>query len=64
VRLAIHDPSGRMVRRLVDGVMPAGAHQQAWDLRDGAGHAVGAGLYFIRLEAEGLSLVRRMTAIR
>ncbi|MBI1798185.1 MAG: T9SS type A sorting domain-containing protein, partial [Candidatus Eisenbacteria bacterium] len=64
VTLAIFDPSGRAVRTLADGVTPAGDHQATWDLRDEAGRAVGAGLYFVRLEAEGRSLTRRMTAMR
>jgi hypothetical protein len=63
-RLSVYDAGGRRVRRLVDGVLPAGEHTAAWDLRDDAGRAVGAGLYFARLEHERRVLVRRIAAAR
>jgi hypothetical protein len=64
VRLALHDASGRLVRTLVDGAREAGAHTAAWDLRDEAGRAVGAGLYFATLEADGRRLTRRVMTLR
>ena len=63
VRLDIVDPAGRLVRRLVDGVEPAGRHESFWDARDGAGQAVSSGIYFIRFEAEGRTLTSRVAAI-
>jgi hypothetical protein len=60
VTLAIYDAAGRLVRTLADGDRPAGEHATTWDLRDGAGRGVGAGLYFARLEAGGRTLVRRI----
>ena len=32
---------------------PAGAHETAWDGRDGRGIPVAAGVYFARIEAAG-----------
>lgn len=64
VRLALYDASGRRVRTLVDATRAAGEHAAAWDLRDDTGHAVGAGLYFARLEAEGRRLVEKVLTLR
>jgi FlgD Ig-like domain len=51
VRAALYDASGRLVRILADERLPAGKHQRAWDRRDGSGHPVPAGIYFLRLHA-------------
>jgi len=49
-RLAIHDIRGRVLRTLVDGDLPAGEREAAWDGRDGAGESLPSGVYFARLE--------------
>lgn len=64
VDLAIYDATGRRVRALLSVVEPAGEYAAKWDLRDDAGHPVGAGLYFVRLSAEGRTLSRRMVTLR
>jgi hypothetical protein len=64
VVLSIYDASGRRVRLLASGVSAAGEHAAAWDLRDDGGNAVGAGLYFARLEAGGRTFTRRVIALR
>jgi len=48
VTLAIYDVSGRVVRRLVDGAVPEGAHPVSWDGSDDAGRRVPSGVYFAR----------------
>jgi len=53
VRLTIHDVSGRLVKELVAGEMPAGLHETDWDGRDGGGSHVSSGVYFAKLEADG-----------
>ena len=45
------------------GIEPAGEHNVAWDLRDRNGTPVTAGLYFVRLEAGGLALTRRVATL-
>lgn len=50
-RAAFYDVTGRLVRVLVDEALPAGRHERAWDLHDGAGLAVSSGVYFLRLES-------------
>jgi flagellar hook assembly protein FlgD len=58
VSLVIYDLVGRRVRGLVDGAMSAGVHQAAWDLRNDDGSQVPAGVYFVRMKAEGSVLTR------
>lgn len=64
VRIAVFDAGGRRVRELFTGTRAAGEHSVAWDLRDESGRAVGAGIYFARLEAEGQRLTRKVAAVR
>jgi hypothetical protein len=45
------DAAGREVRALFRGVVAAGERALAWDARDGAGHALPAGVYFVRAAA-------------
>lgn len=52
-RLAVYDVAGRLVRILVDGVLPAGGHHARWDGLDDTGRAVASGVYVIRLSAGG-----------
>ena len=51
--LALYDAAGRRVRTLLVGMASAGRRTVEWDLRDDAGRAVGAGLYFAELAASG-----------
>ncbi len=51
VHLIVFDALGRAVRTLVDGEQAPGVHRQAWDGRDDTGHAVSAGVYFVRFDA-------------
>jgi len=64
VSLLIYDAAGRRVRQLASGVEPAGMHAVAWDLRDDGGRPLGAGLYFVRLEAEGKRVTRRFATLQ
>lgn len=64
VRLAIHDVRGRLVRILVDGERAPGAQDVTWDGTDESGRRVAAGVYFARLEAQGLRSVRSVTLLR
>lgn len=64
VRLTIYDITGRRVRDLVSGAEHAGKHAIDWDLSDVRGEAVGAGIYFARLEVERRTLIQRLVAMR
>jgi hypothetical protein len=49
VELAVYDASGRVVRTLASGAMPAGGYTAQWDGTDNAGRSLGHGIYFVRL---------------
>jgi hypothetical protein len=62
--LALFDAAGRRVRTLAEGERAAGEYALAWDGRDESGAAAPSGLYFIRLQTPGHSLVERFAFIR
>lgn len=64
LRLVVFDLAGRLVRTLVDGNLPAGSHEVAWDGRDATGRAVGSGGYLARLEFAGKVETVRMGLVR
>jgi flagellar hook assembly protein FlgD len=60
VRLGIYDVTGREVRRLVDGTLPAGLHQVEWAGFQADGTRMASGVYFCRLESGGETATRRV----
>lgn len=62
--LTVFDVAGRQVAQLADGAFTAGEHAVDWNGRDDAGSAVGSGIYFYRLDADGLSQTRKMMLIK
>jgi hypothetical protein len=64
VELALFDQQGRRVRGLLADERTAGEHIVTWDGRDEDGHALPAGLYFVRFEVEGRAHVARLAVIR
>ncbi|MCP4546973.1 MAG: T9SS type A sorting domain-containing protein [bacterium] len=59
-RLDIFDVTGRLVRELVAGSLPAGDHSATWDGRDDDGYPVASGLYLYRLDTGGAAQTRKM----
>ena len=51
VTISVYDAAGRLVRTLVDGVMPAGANETVWHGEDARGERVASGVYVVRLMA-------------
>jgi hypothetical protein len=64
VRLAVFDAGGRQVRVLAEGRRPAGTHTVAWDGRDGDGHLLAGGIYFLRFEAAGVARVGKLVLLK
>jgi YVTN family beta-propeller protein len=64
VEIEIFDLQGRMVKRLVGGVLEAGPHTASWNGVDRDGARVGAGIYFARMKAEGKTLHARVVWLR
>ncbi|MCA9759366.1 MAG: T9SS type A sorting domain-containing protein, partial [Candidatus Eisenbacteria bacterium] len=52
-RVSVHDVSGREVRTLHEGQADAGRHDVYWNGLDSEGHAVPAGMYWIRVSGQG-----------
>ena len=63
VSVTVFDMSGRIVRVLNDTELQAAEHTLVWDGTDTAGHPVGAGVYFCRLEAAGQTVTQKMLRI-
>jgi hypothetical protein len=61
--LRVFDPSGRLVRVLVDGIQTAGPGEVTWDVRDEAGQAVPAGVYFYQLRTLGKVLTNKLVIL-
>jgi subtilisin family serine protease len=50
-RVAVYDPSGRLVRVIADRVLDAGEYSAEWRGEDEHGNPVASGVYFVRLTA-------------
>ncbi len=61
--LRIYDASGRLVRTIVDGVLPAGAQRARWDGLDDGGRRAAGGVYFARLLAPTVSASRKIIRV-
>ena len=69
VKITIYDARGIVVRRLELGYRQAGYYTNRsraayWDGCNGLGEHVASGLYFYHLEAEGVSLLRKMVILK
>lgn len=60
VSVRIYDVSGRMIRKLANGVVEAGKHILHWDGLDEKGCNAAGGLYFCRLVSGGQSRARTL----
>jgi len=58
--LSIYDVRGLLVRTLSRGAFAAGAGSTAWDGRDQSGAEAPSGVYFLRLNAGGMSQTRKL----
>ena len=64
VTLDIYDIKGRLVRRLWDGPLSAGAHHVRWDGFDERGVSVATGIYLGWLRSAGETQVQKMLLLR
>jgi len=63
-RLNVYDMSGRLVRTLVNGVVPAGNHQVTWNATDNAGNVLPSGVYIYRLNSGELTASGKMVFVK
>ena len=64
VTVRVFDPSGRLVRVLIDSPNPAGHHEATWNAHDDSGRSVPSGLYFVKLDTDAGSRVLRVVMTR
>lgn len=58
------DVTGRRVRMIQRGELPAGQHRMEWDLRDEAGNRTRPGVFFIRARTGDEDFLRRVVVLR
>ncbi len=63
VRLEVFNLLGQRLATLVDGERSAGFHTATWNATDGAGRAVGAGVYIYRMTVGAASQTGRMVLV-
>jgi uncharacterized repeat protein (TIGR01451 family)/CSLREA domain-containing protein len=59
VQLSIYDESGRMIKSLLDQVIPAGTHNITWETGN-----LAAGFYTVQLRTEGIVKAHRMVHVK
>jgi flagellar hook assembly protein FlgD len=64
VTVDVFDARGRRVRRLQDGVLPAGRHRITWDGADARGRAQGSGVYLVRVQSGSEIATRKLSLVR
>lgn len=60
VDLRIYDVAGTLVRRLLDGVRPAGFRSEHWNGCDDRGRRVAPGVYYCRLKADDFHATEKL----
>ncbi|MBL7026628.1 MAG: T9SS type A sorting domain-containing protein [Candidatus Marinimicrobia bacterium] len=62
--LAIYDIQGILINTLSSGYHEMGNHEFMWNGNDAHGNAVSSGVYLVRLSAESVVQIQRMTLLR
>ncbi len=62
-RVEVFDLAGRRVRSLAHGPFAAGTTLLGWDLADGSGHRVAAGVYLVRVATARATVTRRLVVL-
>ncbi len=63
VDMRVYDVAGRLVKTLIERRVEEGRHRVSWDRRTTDGHAVAAGVYFVRMRADGFVATRSTVVI-
>jgi hypothetical protein len=64
VSVRIFSVAGRLVRSLSEQPATAGTHAVHWNGQDESGRPVPSGIYFIQVEQDGVSSIRKLTVLR
>jgi hypothetical protein len=63
-RLALYNVRGQLVRTVSASELTRGRHDWPWDGKDDSGAPVSSGVYFVRLEADGLAEMEKVLLVR
>jgi len=64
VRISIFNVKGQLVRTLVNGNLPAGAHNLVWNGKDDNNRPVSSGIYMYRMESAGYHQTLKMMLMK
>jgi hypothetical protein len=64
VSLRVYDAQGKLVRTLLDEVLPEGLHEVVWDGRDNSGSQTATGVYFVRFVTGANSMTKKVVLIK
>ena len=64
VSLKIYNLLGQEIKTLVDKTQDTGYHQVAWDGKNNSGSRISTGIYFYRLETDGMIQLRKLLLLR
>jgi len=64
VRLGVYNVAGRLINTLYAGKMDAGTQMLSWNGRDSSDNIVSAGIYFLRLNAAGITETQKIVLVR
>jgi len=64
VSIEVFNIKGQKVKEVVSGSYRAGRHSVVWNGDDAAGRAVGSGIYFYRMTAQGYTSVQKMLLMK
>jgi hypothetical protein len=63
-RLDIFDAAGRRMGQIFEGYLTAGSHRTTWEWANGAGHPLGCGVYYCRLETGDGAVTSPLVRVR
>ncbi len=64
VDLTLFDLAGRKVVVMIRDTLDGGRHEFVWDGRGPSGEDIASGVYFLRLQADGMDRVRKVVIVR
>ncbi len=64
VMIRLYDPSGRLLRTLIDETYDPGAYRVQWDSKDARGTRVARGVYIAIMEAQGFRAMTKLVVVQ
>jgi len=64
VMIRLYDPSGRLLRTLIDETYDPGAYRVQWDSKDARGSRVARGVYIAIMEAQGFRAMTKLVVVQ